>query len=317
MNRIVVGAGVAVMVLALVSSALAEAGKWQVVGKEGEWANTRLMVAFDGVLWGVETDGALFRISQTGEREMISKPTGFTELRLLAAMKDKLYGVDAEGNLFAADKSGKWQMIGQKDGRLKAHVQLVPVQETLYAIQKNGTIFRLNAEGALEKVGEEGTLEDCQIVTVLNGNLFLLVPGGQFLKADLKAGKWLKLGEQEQPGKPEAEEQGKREEPPKREDPPKREEPPKRDEPPGEQKGQRDLPEQKAAGFREPRIMLGLEGALWVIEKHGTLHRVDPATGKATQVGEPGRFADIRLLVGLGGELYTVDKGNLFKTAIK
>jgi hypothetical protein len=36
-------------------------GKWELVGKEGEWKNKIEIVAMDGFLWSVEKDGSLFK----------------------------------------------------------------------------------------------------------------------------------------------------------------------------------------------------------------------------------------------------------------
>ena len=59
--------------------------------------------------------------------------------------------------------------------------------------------------------------------------------------------------------------------------------------------------------------MVAMDGALWSVEKNGSLYKTDPATGKRTQVGEKGSFESIQNLEGWDHMLWSIEAGTLYK----
>src|SRR6266446_3547076 len=59
-------------------------GKWEMVGKEGDWKATVDMVGMDGFLWSVEADGSLYKTDPaTGNFNQVGEKGSFTKLKHL------------------------------------------------------------------------------------------------------------------------------------------------------------------------------------------------------------------------------------------
>src|SRR2546423_9342524 len=62
-------------------------GKWEMVGREGEWKGTVDMVGMDGFLWSVDADGSLYKTDPaTGNFTQVGEKGSFTKLKHLEAM---------------------------------------------------------------------------------------------------------------------------------------------------------------------------------------------------------------------------------------
>src|SRR5260370_39907183 len=70
----------------------------------------------------------------------------------------------------------------------------------------------------------------------------------------------------------------------------------------------------KEGDFANVTAMQGADKFLWIIDKEGTLYRVDQ-NGASTVLGEKGRYGQTTILTTLNGKLWTVEGGNLYKTS--
>src|SRR6266436_3252486 len=88
-------------------------GKWEMVGKEGDWKATVDMVGMDGFLWSVEADGSLYKTDPaTGNFTQVGDKGSFTKLKHLEAMDHLLWTVEGD-SLYKSDPStGKWELSG-------------------------------------------------------------------------------------------------------------------------------------------------------------------------------------------------------------
>ena len=69
-------------------------GKWQAVGKEGEYKNTIAIAALDGKLYSVETNGTLYETKTDGTWRQIGDDGEFQHLEMLVAMGGFLWTVE-------------------------------------------------------------------------------------------------------------------------------------------------------------------------------------------------------------------------------
>jgi len=69
----------------------------------------------------------------------------------------------------------------------------------------------------------------------------------------------------------------------------------------------------KDADFANITVMLGADKFLWMIDKDGTLYRVDQ-NGASTVLGEKGSYGQTTILPALNGKLWAVEGGNFYKT---
>ena len=72
-------------------------GKWELVGKEGDWKGTVDMVGMDGFLWSVEPDGSLYKTDPaTGNFTQVGDKGSFAKLKHLEAMDHLLWTVEGD-----------------------------------------------------------------------------------------------------------------------------------------------------------------------------------------------------------------------------
>src|SRR5437870_258625 len=72
-------------------------GKWELVGKEGEWKGTVDMVGMDGFIWSVEKDGSLYKTDPaTGSSSLLGEKGSFQNLKLIEGMDHMLWTVEGD-----------------------------------------------------------------------------------------------------------------------------------------------------------------------------------------------------------------------------
>src|SRR5580765_668602 len=72
-------------------------GKWEMVGKEGDWNGTVDMVGMDGFIWSIESDGSLYKTDPaTGNFTQIVDKGSFSHLKLLEGMDHVLWTVEGD-----------------------------------------------------------------------------------------------------------------------------------------------------------------------------------------------------------------------------
>src|SRR6185295_18758555 len=92
-------------------------GKWEMVGKEGDWKGTVDMVGMDGFLWSIEADGSLYKTDPaTGNYTQVGDKGSFRNLKHLEGMDHMLWTVEGD-TLYKSDPAtGKWERMGEGGG---------------------------------------------------------------------------------------------------------------------------------------------------------------------------------------------------------
>src|SRR6185369_3009721 len=122
-------------------------GKWELVGKEGDWKRTVGMVAMDGFLWSVEKDGSLYKTDPaTGKSTQIGDKGSFEKLEDIEGMDHMLWSIEA-GTLYKNDpKTGKWEQMGE-EGEWSKTVDFVGLGGFLYSIEPDGSLWKTDKNG--------------------------------------------------------------------------------------------------------------------------------------------------------------------------
>src|SRR5438132_7262286 len=90
-----VGAFSVLMTGSVIAQEVTVTGKWELVGKEGEWKKARAIVGMDGFLWSVESDGSLYKTDpNSGVRTEVGEKGSFQKVLLFEAMDHFLYSVE-------------------------------------------------------------------------------------------------------------------------------------------------------------------------------------------------------------------------------
>ena len=193
-------------------------GKWELVGKEGEWKGTRDMVGMDGYIWSVEANGSLYKTDPaTGKWERSGEGGGWARTIDMVGLNGILYSVEPDGSLWKTDKSGndtlidkgsfkgvthltamggklwtieegtlyqtdpttlKWSQIG-KDGDFANISAMEGAGNFIWMIDKSGNLYKVDASGTKTKLGD--SYGETTILTTLNGKLWT-VEGGSLYK---------------------------------------------------------------------------------------------------------------------------------------
>ena len=90
-------------------------GKWEMVGKAGDWKDTVDMVGMDGFLWSVEADGSLYKTDPaTGNFTQVGDKGSFRNLKHLEAGS---HAVDCRGrHSTRMIQPPAWERMGEGGG---------------------------------------------------------------------------------------------------------------------------------------------------------------------------------------------------------
>lgn len=234
-------------------------GKWEMVGKEGDWKNTVDMVGMDGFLWSVEADGSLYKTDPaTGNYTQVGDKGSFSKLKHLEAMDHMLWTVEGD-TLYKSDPAtGKWERMGEGGGWGKT-VAMAGLNGILYSIEPDGSLWKTDKSGN-DVLIDKGDFKGCTDLAALDGRLWTL-ENGKLYSTDPNSLKWQEIGE-----------------------------------------------------FKNISVMISGPDFLWMLDDSGTLMKVD-RNGTSTVIGEPGSYGTTTVLTTLGGKLWTVEHGNLYKTS--
>jgi hypothetical protein len=169
-------------------------GKWELVGKEGEWKNTVGLVGMDDSLWSVEKDGSLYKTDPaTGNHTQMGDKGLFEHLQNLEGMDHLLWSIEA-GSLYKNDpKSSKWELVG-KEGEWSKTTDFVGLGGFLYSIEPDGSLWKTDKNGN-HTLLDKGDFKGCTHLTEMGGKLYT-IENGTLYQTDPNTMKWQQIGKE-------------------------------------------------------------------------------------------------------------------------
>ena len=169
-------------------------GKWELVGKEGEWKNAVELVAMDGFLWSVEKDGSLYKTDPAnGNRTQVGEKGSFERIQNLEGMDHLLWSIEA-GTLYKNDpKSGKWEQVG-KEGEWSKIIDFVGLGGFLYSIEPDGSLWKTDKTG-IHTLLDKGDFKGASHLTEMAGKLWTIEKGTLY-QTDPNTLKWEQIGKE-------------------------------------------------------------------------------------------------------------------------
>jgi hypothetical protein len=167
-------------------------GKWELVGKEGEWKNRIELVGMDGFLWSVEKDGSLYKTDPaTGKSTQVGSKGSFEKLTNLEGMDHMLWSIE-EGTLYKNDpKTGKWEQAG-KEGEWSKTIDFVGLGGFLYSIEPDGSLWKTDKNGN-NTLLDKGDFKGASHLTEMGGKLWTIEQGTLY-ETDPNTLKWKQVG---------------------------------------------------------------------------------------------------------------------------
>jgi len=168
-------------------------GKWEMVGKEGDWKGTVDMVGMDGFLWSIEADGSLYKTDPaTGNYTQVGDKGSFSKLKHLEAMDHMLWTVEGD-TLYKSDPAtGKWERMGEGGGWGKT-VAMAGLNGILYSIEPDGSLWKTDKSGN-DTLIDKGDFKGCTDLAALDGRLWTL-ENGILYSTEPTSLKWQQIGE--------------------------------------------------------------------------------------------------------------------------
>lgn len=169
-------------------------GKWELVGKEGEWKNAVEMVAMDGFLWSVEKDGSLYKTDPAnGKRTQVGEKGSFENIQNLEGMDHMLWSIEG-GTLYKSDpKTGKWEQAG-KEGEWAKTIDFVGLGGVLYSIEPDGSLWKTDKNGNNTLI-DKGDFKGATRLTEMGGKLWTIEQGTLY-ETDPTTLKWKQVGKE-------------------------------------------------------------------------------------------------------------------------
>src|SRR6266852_1148607 len=157
-------------------------GKWELVGKEGDWKGTIDMVGMDGFLWSVEPDGSLYKTDPaTGNYTQVGDKGSFQKLKLFEGMDHMLWTVEG-GTLYKTDpNTGKWAQSGEGGGWART-IAMVGMNGVLYSIEPDGSLWKTDKSGT-DTLVDKGGFKGCTELAAMDGKLWT-IENGTLYKTD-------------------------------------------------------------------------------------------------------------------------------------
>jgi hypothetical protein len=168
-------------------------GKWEKVGKEGDWNGTVDMVGMDGFLWSIEADGSLYKTDPaTGNYTLVGDKGSFRNLKHLEAMDHMLWTVEGD-TLYKSDPAtGKWERMGEGGGWSKT-VAMAGLNGVLYSVEPDGSLWKTDKSGN-DTLIDKGDFKGCTDLAALDGRLWT-IEDGILYSTEPASLKWQKIGE--------------------------------------------------------------------------------------------------------------------------
>src|SRR6185436_6491272 len=168
-------------------------GKWEMVGKEGDWKGTVDMVGMDGFLWSVEADGSRYKTDPaTGNYTQVGDKGSFRNLKHLEAMDHILWTVEGD-TLYKSDPAtGKWERMGEGGGWGKT-VAMAGLNGILYSVEPDGSLWKTDKSGT-DTLIDKGDFKGCTDLAALDGRLWTL-ENGILYSTEPTSLKWQQIAE--------------------------------------------------------------------------------------------------------------------------
>jgi hypothetical protein len=169
-------------------------GKWELVGKEGDWKGTIDMVGMDGFIWSVESDGSLFKTDPaTGNFTQVGEKGSFQRLKLIEGMDHTLWSVEGD-TLYKSDPAtGKWERSGEGGGWSRT-IDMVGLNGVLYSVEPDGSLWKTEKNGT-DTLIDKGSFKGVTHLTEMGGKLWT-VEEGTLYQTDPTTLKWLQVGKE-------------------------------------------------------------------------------------------------------------------------
>ena len=169
-------------------------GKWELVGKEGDWKGTVDMVGMDGFIWSVEADGSLYKTDPaTGNFTQVGEKGAFQRLKLIEGMDHLLWSVEGD-TLYKSDPAtGKWERSGEGGGWSRT-IDMVGLNGILYSVEPDGSLWKTEKNGT-DTLIDKGSFKGVTHLTELGGKLWTIEEGTLY-QTDPATLKWSQVGKE-------------------------------------------------------------------------------------------------------------------------
>ena len=169
-------------------------GKWELVGKEGEWKGTVDMVGMDGFIWSVEADGSLFKTDPAnGTYTLVGEKGSFQRLKLIEGMDHMLWTVEGD-TLYKTDPAtGKWERSGEGGGWART-IDMVGLNGILYSVEPDGSLWKTDKSGN-DTLIDKGGFKGVTHLTEMGGKLWTIEEGTLY-QTDPNTLKWSQIGKE-------------------------------------------------------------------------------------------------------------------------
>jgi hypothetical protein len=183
------------LVLAAFLCLPAQAGSWKAVGKAGDWAGTIAGVALDGRIFTAESSGALYVTEPaTGAWKQIGKKDFANTVFLFAAI-GKLFSIEKDGSLYAISPlDGSWQGVG-KAGGWAGTIAGVALNNRIYTVEASGVLYVTDpATGVWKQIGKND-FAATKLLFAAASKLFSIEKDGSMYAISPVDGSWKRLGQ--------------------------------------------------------------------------------------------------------------------------
>ncbi len=169
-------------------------GKWELVGKEGDWKGTVDMVGMDGYIWSVEADGSLFKTDPaTGTFTQVGEKGSFQHLKMIEGMDHLLWTVEGD-TLYKSDPAtGKWERSGEGGGWART-IDIVGLNGILYSVEPDGSLWKTDKSGN-DTLIDKGGFKGITHLTEMGGKLWTIEEGTLY-QTDPTTLKWSQVGKE-------------------------------------------------------------------------------------------------------------------------
>ena len=155
-------------------------GKWEMVGKEGEWKSTVDMVGMDGFLWSIEADGSLYKTDPaTGNYTQVGDKGSFRNLKHLEGMDHMLWTVEGGPIPVTTPPVSTVAMAG--------------LNGILYSVEPDGSLWKTDKSGN-DTLIDKGDFKGCTDLAALDGRLWTL-ENGILYSTEPTSLKWQQIAE--------------------------------------------------------------------------------------------------------------------------
>ncbi|MDX6384623.1 MAG: hypothetical protein QOK48_2196 [Blastocatellia bacterium] len=169
-------------------------GKWELVGKEGDWKGTVDMVGMDGFIWSVEADGSLYKTDPaTGNFTQVGDKGAFTKLKLIEGMDHVLWTVEGDSLYKSDPATGKWERMGEGGGWART-IDMVGLNGILYSVEPDGSLWKTDKNG-VDTLIDKGGFKGVTNLTEMGGKLWTIEEGTLY-QTDPSTLKWSQIGKE-------------------------------------------------------------------------------------------------------------------------